>query len=224
MDDDLSEDIDVGGEGNTTSAVANNVTVSDEELLVNEDEVMVSELDAPAAEANDTLLEINTEVNAFNGVNDTLLEINAEVNASAEVNAGPTEGNANTEGLSTVNEAFDGVEANHTAEALDSSVLADDISETVDISLAELNITEAATVEDSVNNSSSSSSEQSLLVLDSSSAGDKTLSTTVQKVSEAREVELSRIRRTLFFLHIRICNPGQQILRLVARRFFVNHF
>ena len=120
-------------------------------------------------------------MNAFTGVNDTL-EINAEVNASAEVNTGPTEGNANTEGLST-SEAFDGVEANHTAGALDTSVLADDISETDDIFPAELNSTEAATVEESVN----SSSEQSLLVLDSSSAGDKTLSTTVQKVS-AREV------------------------------------
>ena len=184
MDDDLSKDIDVGA-GNTSSAVANNVTVSDEELLVTEDEVMVSQLDSPvvnasSAEANDTL-EINTEVNAFTGVNDTL-EINAEVNASAEVNTGPTEGNANTEGLST-SEALDGVEANHTAGALDTSVLADDISETDDIFPAELNSTEAATVEESVN----SSSEQSLLVLDSSSAGDKTLSTTVQKVS-AREV------------------------------------
>jgi len=149
-------------------------------------------VNASSAEANDTL-EINTEVNAFTGVNDTL-EINAEVNASAEVNTGPTQGNANTEGLST-SEALDGVEANHTAGALDTSVLPDDISETDDIFPAELNSTEAATVEESVN----SSSEQSLLVLDSSSAGDKTLSTTVQKVS-AREAGMLDLQTQLYIL------------------------
>ena len=179
----LSEGI---GAGNTTSSVlANNVTVSDEELLGNEDEVMVSELDAPvnngSAEANDTF-DVNAEVIAFAEANDTL-EINAEVSSPAEVNTDPTEGNDNTEGFSTF-EPFDRVEANHTAEALDTSVLADDIIETDDIPEAELNSTEAA--EESVN--SSTSSELSLLVLDNG-AGDKTLSTSVQKVSAAREVD-----------------------------------
>jgi len=127
-----------------------------------------------SAEANDTF-DVNAEVNAFAEANDTL-EINAEVSSPAEVNTDPTEGNDNTEGFSTF-EAFDRVEVNHTAEALDTSVLADDIIETDDIpDEAELNSTEAA--EESVN--SSTSSELSLLVLDNG-AGDKTLSTSVQK-------------------------------------------
>ena len=195
MDADLSEDIEVGAGNTSASVFANNATVLDEELLVNEDEVMVSELNAPvnvSAEEIDTF-DVNAEVNAFAEANDTL-ELNAEVTASAEVSTDPTEGNDNTEGPSTF-EAFDGVEANHTAEALDTSVLADDITEIDDMPEAELNTTETelnttetATIEEAVK---STSSEQSLLVLDvDSAAGDKTLSTTDQQVSEGREVDV----------------------------------
>ena len=185
MDADLSEDIEVGAGNTSASVLANNATVLDEELLVNEDEVMVSELNAPvnvSAEEIDTF-DVNAEVNAFAEANDTL-ELNAEVTASAEVSTDPTEGNDNTEGLSTF-EAFEGVEANHTAEALDTSVLADDLTETE----AELNTTETATIEEAVKGPSS---EQSLLVLDvdSAAAGDNTLSTTDQQVSESREVDV----------------------------------
>ena len=186
MDDDLSEDIEVGTGNTSASVFANNATVLDEELLVNEDEVMVSELNAPvnvSAEEIDTF-DVNAEVNAFAEANDTL-ELNAEVTASAEVSTDPTEGNDNTEGPSTF-EAFDGVEANHTAEALDTSVLADDITEIDDMPEAELNTTETATIEEAVKGTSS---EQSLLVLDSAS-GDNTLSTTDQKVSAGREVDV----------------------------------
>ena len=51
---------------------------------------------------------------------------------------------------------------------------------------AELNTTETATIEEAVKGTSS---EQSLLVLDSAS-GDNTLSTTDQKVSAGREVDV----------------------------------
>ena len=188
----LPEDIDVGA-GN--ASIANNVTVSDEE--VNEDEVMVSQLDdllVDASSANETL-DIIAEAADSAEANDTL-DLNAEVIASAEVNTESfdpnTEGHDNTEGLSTV-EAFDRIEANHTEEALDTSVLADDIVEAelngaeaeLNDTEVEVNLTDTAVAEESVK---STISDENILVLDNS-AGDKNLSTTVEKVSRSRKVD-----------------------------------
>ena len=188
----LPEDIDVGA-GN--ASIANNVTVSDEE--VNEDEVMVSQLDdlpVDASSANETL-DIIADAADSAEANGTL-DLNAEVIASAEVNTESfdpnTEGHDNTEGLSTV-EAFDRIEANHTEEALDTSVLADDIVEAelngaeaeLNDTEVEVNITDTAEAEESVK---STISDENILVLDNS-AGDKNLSTTVEKVSSRRKVD-----------------------------------
>ena len=116
--------------------------------------------------------------------------------ASAEVNTESfdpnTEGHDNTEGLSTV-EAFDRIEANHTEEALDTSVLADDIVEAelngaeaeLNDTEVEVNLTDTAVAEESVE---STISDENILVLDNS-AGDKNLSTTVEKVSSRRKVD-----------------------------------
>ena len=166
----MEEDIDT--DNSTISNVANNVTVSDEELK--EDEVMVSVLDV-SDEANDTL------------------EINADLNATAEVNSDnvdASEGNDNPEGFSTLEAA--NLEANHTAaETVDTSVLEDDIAEPelnrTDIAdSAEGTIDETGDFEEPLLVNSSNIEEQSPLVLDSDS--DKSLSTAVQKVS-IREVE-----------------------------------
>ena len=188
----LPEDIDVGA-GN--ASIANNVTVSDEE--VNEDEVMVSQSDAllvDASSANETL-DIIAEAADSAEANGTL-DLNAEVIASAEVNTESfdpnTEGHDNTEGLSTV-EAFDRIEANHTEEALDTSVLADDIVEAelngaeaeLNDTEVEVNLTDTAVAEESVK---STISDENILVLDNS-AGDQNLSTTVEKVSSRRKVD-----------------------------------
>ena len=163
----MEEDIDT--DNSTISNVANNVTVSDEELK--EDEVMVSVLDV-SDEANDTL------------------EINADLNATAEVNSDnvdASEGNDNPEGFSTLEAA--NLEANHTAaETVDTSVLEDDIAEAElnRTDIAEGSIDETGDFEEPLLVNSSNIEEQSPLVLDSDS--DKTLSAAVQKVS-IREVE-----------------------------------
>ena len=163
----MEEDFDT--DNSTISNVANNVTVSDEELK--EDEVMVSVLDV-SDEANDTL------------------EINANLNATAEVNSDnvdASEGNDNPEGFSTLEAA--NLEANHTAaETVDISVLEDDIAEAElnRTDIAEGSIDETGDFEEPLLVNSSNIEEQSPLVLDSDS--DKTLSAAVQKVS-IREVE-----------------------------------